>query len=670
MYNLYETLPFGVLVVNMEQLKIKYANNLLLNQLNLSREIIGLSIKDIDIFNSFVDSIIESSKLSHAIHLNEIELIENKFYNIIISSNQNEGYVYLYDITESIIENRKFIENNELKMKKEREKFLSISTELKTKCDIIEILRAREKEHLMHLKDVINNISEGLIVIDNKGKFNICNRAAHSITGLNIGEFINMLSITKKYYAFNADNLSENMEEVFDKCLKENIQIKNLVTKLIDKSENNVKYVEINSNPIFSKNNQIIYTIVTLKDVTEARLHQIYAEEQAKFVKDVVNTLDVPIAVIDYPNLNYLLVNENHSKILLDLCGMDRKIDSLIGLNIIDVLKNHIGENFPKILKRVGDTGKEYTFSPFCIRDENDNERFYKVKIEPYKDIQGKVARIHIHGLDITEEVNHSMELEKVTKLKDEFFTVISHELRTPLTIIYSSLQLANNIYKSEITPNIDKTLSRIDQNCSRLLKLINNTLDLSKAEAGFLVLNPTQFNIVYTSEFIVNSVNLYAKSKGIELIFDTNEEEAEVSLDKEKYEKILLNLLSNAIKFTPEGKQILVTLTIEEGYVSLSVKDQGIGIPDNKIDYIFDRFAQVNTSLSRRAEGTGIGLSLVKKFTELMDGDIKVNSMEGQGTEFTVTFNKVCADTDFKNYAMIDTSMRDKINIEFSDIN
>jgi signal transduction histidine kinase len=154
-------------------------------------------------------------------------------------------------------------------------------------------------------------------------------------------------------------------------------------------------------------------------------------------------------------------------------------------------------------------------------------------------------------------------------------------------------------------------------------------------------------------------------------LIFDTNEEEYMVCLDKDKYEKILLNLLSNAIKFTPEGKQILVTLNMEDEYISLSVKDQGIGIPLNKLDYIFDRFAQVNTSLSRRAEGTGIGLSLVKKLTEYMSGQILVDSKEGEGSEFCIKFTKSNLNsTSAIEVASIDTTINDKINIEFSDIN
>ncbi len=218
-----------------------------------------------------------------------------------------------------------------------------------------------------------------------------------------------------------------------------------------------------------------------------------------------------------------------------------------------------------------------------------------------------------------------------MNKLKDEFFTIISHELRTPLTIIYSSLQLAYDIYPEDINLNIDKILKRINQNTARLLKLINNILDISKAEAGFLTLNNEYFDIVLETENIVNSITNYANSKNINLIFDTTKEEEEVWIDKDKYERILLNLLSNAVKFTPENKSIYVTLKIYKNNFKLIVKDEGRGIPKEKIDCIFNRFAQVNSSLSRSAEGTGIGLSLVKKIVDLMDGEIKVYSIWGR---------------------------------------
>lgn len=566
------------------------------------------------------------------------------------------GVVTLRDVTEDYL--------SRLKIKNERQKFLELSTELKAKCDIIEILRNREKEHLMHLKDVINNISEGIMVFDINEKLSLCNKSVFKILELRAIDLVNNKKILEKYEITAVDQEETDLKKIYSIYFKSKKPMKNAIFKLKEKNTLEVKYIEINNTPIVNKNDDLVYTILTIKDVTEIKIHQINAEEQAEFVRDVVNTVSVPIAVVDYPSIAYRLTNKKYEEIM----GYTNT-DDLSEENKISNQIKYINRDLYSILANVGEKCRPYTISPYRVKGHKDDDRFYKIKFVPYKSKDSN-TRIHIYGSDITEEVNHNIELEKITKLKDEFFTIISHELRTPLTIIYSSLQLAYDIYNKEITPNMDKTLSRINQNCSRLLKLINNILDISKAEAGFLSLSSTEFDIVHLSETIVNSANSYAVSKGIELIFDTNEEECNVRLDKDKYEKTLLNLLSNAVKFTPEGKQIIVSLKIEEDNFYLSVKDFGVGIPMDKIDAIFDRFAQVDSSLSRRAEGTGIGLALVKKIVDLMDGEIEVISEVGMGTEFIVKFKKVSAETDhLNNYAILAENISDRINIEFSDI-
>ncbi|SKA72770.1 PAS domain S-box-containing protein [Clostridium sp. USBA 49] len=670
MFQLFENIPFGVIILKKDLLTIEYFNFRAKIMLDLEESILYKNIEILPFFNILNNILLNCTKDEEQ-KLKEVELVSNRFFTLIICPKNSFIEIYIIETTDEVLKNREKIKKSIVKLKKEKEKLLNISTELKTKCDIIEILRDREKQHLMHLRDVINNISEGLIVIDNKGILSLCNRAVYKIINLKIGEKITKNVILDKYDIFTVNENEQTVDYMYNKLYKKNIPIKNFVIKFLDKISGEIKYIEINSNPIINKNSELVYTIITIKDITETKIHQIKVEEQSNFIKDVVNNLDVPIAVLDYPKLEYRLVNKKHKDILniINKNYNEYKNNKNENINKLDI--KILNEDIYNIICKVGEKGKEYCLSPYSIIDSNGNERFYKIKFIPYKDNNNLVKRIHIHGLDVTDEVNHNLELEKITKLKDEFFTVISHELRTPLTIIYSSLQLAYDIYKKDITPNIDKILKRINQNCSRLLKLINNILDISKAEAGFLTLNCSYFDIVYTTELIISSVNLYAKNKEINLIFDTNEEECRVFLDKDKYERILLNLLSNSIKFTPDGKQILVTLFVEEDYVTLSVKDEGIGIPENKIDSIFDRYSQINTSLSRRAEGTGIGLSLVKKLTESMNAQIEVISEEGVGSEFLVKFNKesLCLNSN-SNIVIMDTTINDKIDIEFSDIN
>lgn len=481
-------------------------------------------IKNIEQCESFDEHIIKvNSKLWGFI----------KYYKVagypVNNTNEKADFVIIFqDITSQY--------SYKLDIDKEKENLINLSSELKTKCEIIELLRNKEKEYLLYLKNIVTNISEGIIVLDRFGEFSLSNKAVHQITDLKSDDIVKFFELDNKFDIFNEPYCKFRLTELYDKYIKQHRTLRNVVVRFGKYKGKTERFFELNTTPV-AEDGIFINTIITIKDVTE--------------------------------------------------------------------------------------------------------------------------------------EINHNLRLQEINRIKDEFFTVSSHELRTPLTIIKSSIQLAYDVYGSEISGNIDKTLKRVNQNCSRLLKLVNNILDLSKAEAGFLALNSSNFDIVSETEAIVESANIYAASKGIDLIFDTNEEEAKVLMDKDKYGKVLLNLLSNAIKFTPEGKTIMVCIQIKKESISLVVEDEGIGIPKDKIEYIFERFAQVGSALSRDAEGTGIGLSIVKKFVELMKGKITVISEIGRGSTFMVKFKRFVGEdnsTEINEHTV--SNINEKINIEFSDIN
>ncbi len=168
-------------------------------------------------------------------------------------------------------------------------------------------------------------------------------------------------------------------------------------------------------------------------------------------------------------------------------------------------------------------------------------------------------------------------------------------------------------------------------------MRLINNLLDTTKLDSGYLKLNLVNCNIVNLVEEITLSVVYYAESKNINIIFDTDVEEKIMAVDPDKIERIVLNLLSNAIKFTGSGGNIYVTVKDFEDNIIISVKDTGIGIPEDKIENIFDRFVQVDKTLRRNKEGSGIGLYLVKSFVNMHEGTIDIQSEIGKGSEFII---------------------------------
>jgi signal transduction histidine kinase len=257
-----------------------------------------------------------------------------------------------------------------------------------------------------------------------------------------------------------------------------------------------------------------------------------------------------------------------------------------------------------------------------------------------------------------------------------EFFANISHELRTPLNVIMSSLQMSGKLlYRtSPINENnkIEKYNAIIKQNCYRLLRLINNLIDSTKIDAGYLELNLVNCNIVNLIEEITLSVEQYASSRGITLEFDTDTEEKTIALDTDKIERVILNLLSNAIKFTKPGGKINVNLFCEQDAVTVSVKDTGVGIPSEKQEEVFTRFVRVDPLLTRDHEGSGIGLSLSKSIVELHGGTIMLRSEQGMGSNFIVRLPARVIDKkpeDISQKVFTSQDRIEKVNIEFSDI-
>ena len=238
------------------------------------------------------------------------------------------------------------------------------------------------------------------------------------------------------------------------------------------------------------------------------------------------------------------------------------------------------------------------------------------------------------------QEQEEAQRLKEVDQLKSRFYTNITHEFRTPLTVI---MGMTENIEGHSNERNL------IKRNSNNLLRLINQLLDLSKAEAGNLKLNNTQGDIISYLRYLTESFYSMATDKGIRLTFYSEVDKMVMDYDELKIQQIIYNLLSNAIKFTKEdGKIVLHTNQIDKDgmpFLKIKVQDTGIGIPQEVIPHLFDRFYQADNSSTRKGEGTGIGLTLTHELIHLMNGTIEVNSkvhnpqkpLDGGGTEFIV---------------------------------
>lgn len=270
---------------------------------------------------------------------------------------------------------------------------------------------------------------------------------------------------------------------------------------------------------------------------------------------------------------------------------------------------------------------------------------------------------------DLTKMRNEAIEYSK----KDiEYFTDIIHDLRTPISVILGAVQLIEQRISSGNNNAMNvKQLRTIKQNCHRMLHLINNILDVSRISSGNPQLNLTNVDIASLTSEITDSVIPFAQSKGIKLTYGSDNQDIQAAIDVEKFERIMVNLLSNAIKFTERGGNVGIGLKSSGQSFILSVKDDGPGIPENMQDEIFKRFKQPGNTAPAYG-GSGIGLSLVKLYTELLGGKITLNSEVGRGSEFMIEFPIKVIETEKEevNIRTGTSNKTDLINIEFSGVN
>jgi len=247
-----------------------------------------------------------------------------------------------------------------------------------------------------------------------------------------------------------------------------------------------------------------------------------------------------------------------------------------------------------------------------------------------------------------------NLKLEKLERLKSEFISIVSHELRTPLTAIKNSLDIMTSGKCGELNEAGGKFLSMAQRNVQRLSGIINDLLDLSKIEAGKMDYHFANINIHSVIDYAMLSLSGLAKEKGLNLIAEETLDLPEIFADAQRLEQVLTNLVSNAIKFTPEGKTIIIRSHIADAtqlvshecfredlkklsgqYIVVCVEDQGIGIAEKDLMRAFDKFAQIENSLSRKVGGSGLGLPIAKQLLEAHNGAIWCDSELEKGSKF-----------------------------------
>lgn len=525
-------------------------------------------------------------------------------------------------------------------------------------------------EQKEQLEAIIKNMSDGLIIIDSSSKYKLLNDAAKNY--FYQPEFIIKHGDSHRHTTYyDSDGIEIPINKMPGTRILMGERIKNF--RMTAKRPDKTIHVSISGSPVFDRDGNVSMAVLCSRDITDQINYEHILKKQRDHFYKIIDTLELPILRISYPDFVMIELNKK-AKQLID------EIESSFFFNFSvteegNSIKNIRGyfkndKNYKCILDMERTKSTVYLDNYEIIR--KGMKSYVKIIFQPVLNTQGDITEILMIIIDVTHEIEQKEALEKVLKIQGEFFSFIAHEFKTPISITNAAVQAMEFLCRHELSERAKGYLSKIRQSSLQQLRLVNNLLDIIRADAGYLKVHKRNADIVEMTRVITESVSIYAKEKGVAINFSSQIPDRVIAIDDEKYERILLNLLSNAIKFTPPEKNIFVSIFLKKNRVCIEVKDEGVGIPKDKQAIIFERFGQVNNSLTRQSEGTGIGLCLVKFLVNALNGEISLISRVGKGSRFIIFFPDEKVPEDSKDDAIsqiADNRLMQIINIEFSNI-
>ncbi|SDK04883.1 ATP-binding protein [Natronincola ferrireducens] len=544
---------------------------------------------------------------------------------------------------------------------------------------LLDKMKSKYESKALQLENIINTITDGVVIFDYEGKCIKKNPASQEMLtclkgsekeGLDTISILCNDTIKQKKCCSMVDEKGKSIT-IHQYALNKVRERKTFQNEVYTVKSNGKKhFIRLNGSPIFNREGKVERIVVSFHEITKLKEHEAKLKHQKEFIDNVINALGVPVAVLTYPDYTYEFANDTHIELLCRIVGKEINPLKLIGEKVSDILPAVVEHYSDKEMEAILNSPNIPWRKMLSLNTFNGATLYYQIAQTALKNENDNKTRIIIVGMDVTSQVKLRKEGEALTRAKEDYFATISHELRSPVTVIHSVMQLLNSQYYSyKFDDKTKNLLKKAEKNNQRLLRLVNNFLDISRAEAGFMEVNLQEVNLVQHTELIIESILPIGHKKNIDIQFQQQCKTEKIPIDIEKYEGVMLNLLSNAIKFTKEKGEINVCLKEEEDHINIKVKDNGIGIPKVELDKIFDRFYISANNKKRENRGTGIGLSLVKKLMELMEGKIEVFSEEGEGSEFILVFPKKRGKKTVKSRVDSSPQLIEKISLEFSDI-
>ncbi len=492
-------------------------------------------------------------------------------------------------------------------------------------------------------------------------------------------------------FGFGAEDFDGSHEKVFSRIYEEDYpQIKELYQKsLAERASFNAKFrVKMPDGsmrwnhcigqPQYDENGEIVNIVGHCSDITENKEYESVLMESGVFNRAILDSLSAHIAVIDRAG-KIIAVNEAWERFAQGNCVEEQQISATgVGQNYLRVCERSAAfeEDTKKIvahLQAILDGGeKSFAFEYPCHSPQE--ERWFLLQVSAMRGASGGAVISHIDISDrkraeadreefLKREQSARKEAEIANRMRDEFLATVSHELRAPLNSILGWGRLLEKGNLNE--PTKEKAINTIVRNAESQNRLIEDLLDVSRIISGKLRLEVITVKPINIVESALETVRPAAEAKGIKLEIKEGVDISHISGDPNRLQQVIWNLLSNAIKFTPNDGRVTLEIERSDDYVELRVKDTGVGIKEEFLPHVFDRFRQADASSIRKFGGLGLGLAIVRHITEMHGGTVEVFSAgEDKGSTFIVKLPLVTSPTEDESEKNVNGKSSSKNNI------